>query len=90
MNDMLRANLYLKAVLQLMEDLVEFDSIASAAISGKRLILQFEVKNGPSAHLMIDKNKIRRWCRFSGSEKRNKHKFPWINKTPPLPVFQIA
>jgi hypothetical protein len=59
MNDMLRANLYLKAVLPLMEDLGEFDAIASAAISGKRLILQFEVKNGPSAHLMIKNNQIR-------------------------------
>ena len=59
MNDMLRAGLYLKAVLPLMEDLVEFDSIAASIISGRRLILQFEVKNGPSANLMIKNNQIR-------------------------------
>jgi hypothetical protein len=53
MNEMLRASLYLNAVLPLMEDLVTFDSIAASAISDKRLILQFEVKNGPSAHLVI-------------------------------------
>jgi glutamate-1-semialdehyde 2,1-aminomutase len=39
MNDMLRANLYLKAVLPLMEDLVEFDAIAASVISRKNLIL---------------------------------------------------
>jgi hypothetical protein len=59
MDEMLRASLFLKAILPLMEDLVSFDSVAASVISGKRLILQFEVKNGPSAHLLIENNKIR-------------------------------
>jgi hypothetical protein len=56
---MLRASLFLKAILPLMEDLVAFDPIAASVIVGKHLILQFEVKNGPSAHLMIEGNKVR-------------------------------
>jgi len=59
MDDMLLASIYLKGILPLMEDLVEFDPIAASAISGKRLILQFEVKNGPSAHIRIEGNEIR-------------------------------
>ena len=42
-----------------MEDLVAFDPTAAQVIHGKRLILQFEVKNGPSAHLMIRDGTIR-------------------------------
>ncbi|MCU0597796.1 MAG: hypothetical protein MUE70_00880 [Desulfobacterales bacterium] len=59
MDEILRASLFLKAVLPLMEDLVDFDTIAASAISDKRLILQFEVKNGPSSHLRIEGGKIR-------------------------------
>jgi hypothetical protein len=59
MDEMLRASLYLNAILPLMEDLTAFDSVAASVISGKRLVLQFEVKTGPSAHLMISNNQIR-------------------------------
>jgi len=50
---MLKAGIYLNGILPLMEDLVAFDATAAAAITGKRLILQFEIKNGPAAHLII-------------------------------------
>lgn len=42
-----------------MEDLVAFDTAATAAINGKQLILQFEIKNGPCAHLIIRDQAIR-------------------------------
>jgi hypothetical protein len=59
MDEMLLASIYLKGVLPLMEDLVEFDPAAAAAVSGKRLILQFEVSKGPSAYLKIENSRIR-------------------------------
>ncbi len=59
MNEMLKAGIYLKGILPLMEDLVAFDRKAAQVIYGKRLIVQFEVKNGPSAHLIIRGGAIR-------------------------------
>jgi hypothetical protein len=79
MDDMLRASLYLKAILPLMEDLVVFDPIAASAISGKCLILQFEVKGGPSAHLSIKNDKIRH-----GTGKHPAPDVRLIFKTPEL------
>ncbi|MGD2207341.1 MAG: aminotransferase class III-fold pyridoxal phosphate-dependent enzyme [Anaerolineae bacterium] len=59
MNDMVRASTYLKGILPLMEDLVEYDQAAAAAIAGQDLVLQFEVKDGPIGHLEIREGKIR-------------------------------
>ncbi len=59
MDEMLQASVYLKAILALMQDLVEVDQIAAAAIAGQNLVLQFEVKAGPVAHLEIGEGKIR-------------------------------
>jgi hypothetical protein len=72
-DDMLKAGIYLKAVLPLMEDLVAYDAAAARVIDGKQLILQFEVKNGPSAHLMIRDNAIRHGC--------GKHPMPNVRLT---------
>jgi len=79
MHDMLRASIYLKAILPLMEDLVEFDPEAAGAIEGKSIILQFEVKHGPSAYLGIRNRTIRHGI--------GKHPLPTIRlvfKTPEL------
>ncbi len=59
MNALLQSCIYLKAVLPLMEDLVAYDEEAAAAIAGENLVLQFEVKGGPIAHLDIGGGKIR-------------------------------
>lgn len=62
-----------------MEDLVAFDQTAAQAIKGKRLILQFEIKNGPSAHIIIRDGTI---CHGTG-----KHPLPSVRltfKTPDL------
>lgn len=59
MNEMLRASVYLKSVLALMEDLVAYDQASAAAIAGENLVLQFEVKAGPTAHLAIGDGRVR-------------------------------
>mgnify|MGYP001813619216 CR=1 FL=1 len=59
MAEMLRASFYLKGILPLMEDLVEYDQTAAAAIAGENLVLQFEVKDGTRAHLEIREGKVR-------------------------------
>ena len=59
MNEMLKASVYLKGILPLMEDLVLYDQVAAAAIAGERLILQFEVKDGPIAHLAMSEGAVR-------------------------------
>ncbi len=53
MDEMLQASIYLKGILPLMEDLVAYDQQAAAAVAGEDLVLQFEVKGGPVAHLEI-------------------------------------
>jgi glutamate-1-semialdehyde 2,1-aminomutase len=53
MDDALRSSIYLKGILPLMEDLVRYDRQAAAAVAGQDLVLQFEVKGGPVAHLVI-------------------------------------
>jgi glutamate-1-semialdehyde 2,1-aminomutase len=58
MDQMLQASVYLKAILALMEDLVEYDQVAAEAIAGQALILQLEVKGGRVAHLEIHEGKI--------------------------------
>lgn len=58
-NEMLQAGIYLKAILPLMEDLVQYDQESAAAIEGRNLVLQFEVKGGPIAHLEIRGGKVR-------------------------------
>ncbi len=73
MHEMLRASLYLNAVLPLMEDLAAFDPAAASVVSGKHLILQFEVKNGPAAHLIIKNNRIR--------HGNGKHPMPHVRLT---------
>jgi hypothetical protein len=55
----LRAWIYLYGILPLFEDLVEFDEEAAAAIAGQNLIVQFEVRHGPVAHLDIGEGAIR-------------------------------
>ena len=40
MDEMLRASVYLKGILPLMEDLVEYDQAAADAIAGENLVLQ--------------------------------------------------
>jgi hypothetical protein len=59
MNEMLQAGIYLKAILPLMEDLVQYDQESAAAIQGRNLVLQFEVKRGPVAHLEIRGGRVR-------------------------------
>jgi hypothetical protein len=59
MNEMLQASIYLKAILPLMEDLVQYDQESAAAIQGRNLVLQFEVQGGPVAHLEIRDGKVR-------------------------------
>ncbi|NIV36150.1 MAG: hypothetical protein GWN58_43895, partial [Anaerolineae bacterium] len=59
MDEMLRASVYLKGILPLIEDLVEYDEAAAAAIAGENLVLQFEVRDGPRAHLDIRAGKVR-------------------------------
>ena len=73
MNEMLKAGIYLKGILPLMEDLVAFDPVAARVVHGKSLILQFEVKNGPAAHLIIRDNAIRHGC--------GKHPTPGVRLT---------
>ena len=55
----LRAWIYLNGILPLFEDLVEFDQEAAAAIAGQSLLVQFEVRRGPVAHLDISDGAIR-------------------------------
>jgi hypothetical protein len=57
--EMLRAWIYLNGILPLFEDLVAFDQEAAAAIAGQNLVVQFEVRHGPVAHLDIDDGEIR-------------------------------
>ncbi len=57
--EMLRAWIYLTGVLPLFEDLVLYDKLAGAAIAGRSLVVQFEVRHGPMAHLDIDADTIR-------------------------------
>ena len=59
MAEMLRASFYPKCILPLMADLVAYDQTAAAAIAGENLVLQFEVKDGPRAHLGIREGKVR-------------------------------
>lgn len=74
---MLQASIYLKGILPLMEDLVEYDPEASAAIAGESLVLQFEVKGGPVAHLEIDQGQVRH------GTGRHPHPDVWLTfKTP--------
>jgi hypothetical protein len=56
---MLRAWIYLTGVLPLFEDLVLYDEQSRTAIAGRSLVVQFEVRHGPMAHLAIDAGTIR-------------------------------
>lgn len=49
--EMVRAWIQLSAILPLFEKLVSYDDEARKAIDGKNLVVQFEVKDGPVAHL---------------------------------------
>jgi len=57
--EMLRAWIYVTGVLPLFEDLVRYDGETQAAIAGRKLVVQFEVRHGPVAHLDIDAGAIR-------------------------------
>lgn len=59
MDHRLQAGIYLKAVLPLMQDLVRYDPDSAAAIKDTRLVLQFEVRGGPVAHLEVCDGNIR-------------------------------
>jgi putative sterol carrier protein len=50
----LQASIFLKAILPLMENLVEYDQEAAAAIEGENLTVQFDIKNGPAAYLIVE------------------------------------
>jgi hypothetical protein len=56
---MLQASIYLKGILPLMEHVVRYDREAAAIIAGEELVLQFEVRDGPIAHLEITGDKVR-------------------------------
>ena len=56
---MILSSIYLKSILPLMEDLVAYDQQAAGAIAGQRIIVQFEVKDGPVAHLVVREGTIR-------------------------------
>jgi hypothetical protein len=58
MDARLQASINLKAILPLMEDLVEGDPAAAAAVAGEDLVLQFQVWGGPAAHLAIDRGRV--------------------------------
>jgi hypothetical protein len=58
-DEMLQASIYLKGILPLMEDLVEYDQEAATAVAGENLVLQLEVRDGPVAHLEIGEGKVR-------------------------------
>jgi len=51
---MVRAWIYVSAILSLFENLVRYDAEAKEAIEGRRLVVQFEVRSGPVAHLIAD------------------------------------
>lgn len=55
---MVRAWIYVSAILSLFENLVRYDAEAKKGIEGRRLVVQFEVKNGPVAHLDIAEGEI--------------------------------
>lgn len=57
-SEMVRAWIYLSAILSLFENLVRYDAEARKAIEGRRLVVQFEVRNGPVAHLDIAEDEI--------------------------------
>lgn len=57
--EMLRAWIYLEGILPLFEDLAVFDEEAAAAIAGQSVIVQFEVRRGPVAHLDTGDGAIR-------------------------------
>jgi hypothetical protein len=59
MSEMVQASIYLHGVLPLMEDLVEYDPPAARAIANQRLVIQFEVRDGPAAHLEILEGRMR-------------------------------
>jgi len=50
----LQASIFLKALLPLMENLVEYDQEAAAAIEGEKLTVQFDIKDGPAAYLTVE------------------------------------
>jgi hypothetical protein len=56
--EMLRAWIHLSAILVLLETLVDRDTEAKKAIEGRELVVQFEVKDGPVAHLDIAAGEI--------------------------------
>lgn len=55
---MLRARIYLHGVLPLLESVVVFDRTAARRIAGRSIVIQFEVKKGPVAHLVVDFGRI--------------------------------
>lgn len=55
---MVRAWIQLSAILPLFENLVGYDGEAREAIKGKNLVVQFEVKDGPVAHLSLADGEI--------------------------------
>lgn len=57
--ELLRSWIYLTGILPLFEDLVLYDEQARAAIAGQHLVVQFEVRHGPVAHLDIEDGRIR-------------------------------
>jgi hypothetical protein len=56
--EMLRAWIHLSAILVLLETLVDRDDEAKKAIEDRDLVVQFEVKDGPVAHLDIADGEI--------------------------------
>jgi len=55
----LQASIFLKAIMPLMENLVEYDQEAAAAIAGEKLTVQFDIKDGPAAYLTVEDGTIK-------------------------------
>jgi hypothetical protein len=55
----LQASIFLKAIMPLMENLVEYDQEAADAIAGENLTVQFDIKDGPAAYLTVEDGAIR-------------------------------
>lgn len=82
MDATLQASIFLKAVMPLMENLVEYDQEAAAAIEGENLTVQFDIKDGPAAYLTIENGTVTHgigkhvkpdlWLTFPTAERFNK------------------
>ena len=57
--DLIKANINLYAILKNLEDLVEYDSEVKKLVEGKKISIQFTVKNGPRTGIIFENGSCR-------------------------------